>query len=386
VRDPRPGRDGGDDAAGPRAAAGDAGGLGLVGQDRDQLADAPVPGPLVVPSPGFQVQDAAGVPDGQGADLLLDGPGDDGLGGLVLGLADPAPVPGLGLPRGPAVLAPPPRPPLPRPRRTAGRDPAAVLLVAQVLAVLGADRPARHQQARPARPGDRVRVDNPQVHPSRPGRVRALPVRVDRDRDLGGHVHVQPAVGRAEGHRPDPAGWVGDVPVQVDPQRRPAPRDRDRQHPAIEAERAVIPADRHQGALAPRVPRITATLPAAPGGGEPGVAVAAQHRPRSRRVKLPERARPGPGQFPAQLLVPSSRPGAALAPPPVHVQHAAPHVPGRAQQPEQPLPLGRRHAQPAPRRAVNHPRRVPVSSPRHETSKPAPTDKPPPAATPVKRA
>jgi hypothetical protein len=87
---------------------GDPGGLGLVGQDPDEVADAPVPGPLVVPAACVQVQDSARVTDREGADLVLHRPGDDVFGCLVLGLCHPAGVPGLGLPLGAPVLPPPP--------------------------------------------------------------------------------------------------------------------------------------------------------------------------------------------------------------------------------------------------------------------------------------
>jgi hypothetical protein len=86
---------------------GDRGGLGLVGQGTDEVAEAPVAGALVVPPARVQVQHAAGVADRERPDPALDGPGHDGLGGLVLGLADPPPVPGLGRALTAAVLAPP---------------------------------------------------------------------------------------------------------------------------------------------------------------------------------------------------------------------------------------------------------------------------------------
>src|SRR5208337_3338151 len=44
--------------------------------------------------------------------------------------------------------------------------------------------------------------------------------------------------------------------------------------------------------------------------------------------------------------------------------------------PEHPLPLRPGQAQPAPRRAVHHARRLRITSPGHEAIKPPPTDKP----------
>jgi len=70
------------------------------------VPDAPVPGALVVPPARVEVQDAAGVADRHRPDLVLGGPGHDGFGGLVLGLADPPPVPGLGRALVAAVLPP----------------------------------------------------------------------------------------------------------------------------------------------------------------------------------------------------------------------------------------------------------------------------------------
>lgn len=105
-------------------AHGDPGGLGLVEQGADQVPDPPISGPLAVPPSCLEVQDAARIPDRQYTDLVVHGPGDDLFGGLVLGLADPPHMPGLRLPLAPAVLAPPPRPPLPELRCPAGRSPA----------------------------------------------------------------------------------------------------------------------------------------------------------------------------------------------------------------------------------------------------------------------
>jgi hypothetical protein len=102
---------------------GDPGLLGLVGQGGDEVADAPVTDPPVVPPAGGQRQHATRIADRQRAGPLLDRPADDHGGGFVLGLGDPAA--GLG--------------------------------VVVVLAVLGADRP-RPTPADPARPARRPRT------------------------------------------------------------------------------------------------------------------------------------------------------------------------------------------------------------------------------------
>ncbi|HXZ70233.1 MAG TPA: hypothetical protein VEH31_05075, partial [Streptosporangiaceae bacterium] len=85
----------------------DPGGLGLVFERADQVADAPVSGALIVPPPGLDAEHAAGVADGQGADPLVNGPGNDGSGGFVLGLADAPTVPRLGQPLATPVVSPP---------------------------------------------------------------------------------------------------------------------------------------------------------------------------------------------------------------------------------------------------------------------------------------
>ena len=118
----------------------------------------------------------------------------------MLGLRDPPGVPGLGLPLGAPVPPPPARAPLAGPGRPPCGGAAAALAVAQVLAVLGPDRPAGHQQALPAWSRDGVGVNDAQVQAGDPGRVGGFPGRVGGDGDLGGHVHVKTPGGEAEGH------------------------------------------------------------------------------------------------------------------------------------------------------------------------------------------
>jgi hypothetical protein len=74
---------------------GDSGLLGLVGQDGNQVTDAPVTDPPVMPPPSGQDQHATRIAHRQGAGPLLDRPVDDHGGGFVLGLGHPAPVPRL---------------------------------------------------------------------------------------------------------------------------------------------------------------------------------------------------------------------------------------------------------------------------------------------------
>jgi hypothetical protein len=172
---------------------GDPGGLGLVGQGPDQVPDPPSADPLIVPPTGGQAEHAARVADRQRADAMPKGPGNYGLGGFVLGLPDPAPVPCLGGPLAAPELPPPSRPAPPSLRCPPGGRPAAGPGVAQVLAALSPDRPPGHQQELPVRVGRSVRVDDPQVHPRYPARIRSLPFRVCGDWYLRGHIDVQPS-------------------------------------------------------------------------------------------------------------------------------------------------------------------------------------------------
>jgi hypothetical protein len=215
----------------------DRGGLGLIRQGADQVSDPPVPGPLVVPPACLEGQHAAGVPDRQGADPVLHRPGDDLVGGFVLGLADPPGMPGFGFPLAAPVLAPAPRPALPGLRGAGGGSAGAALAVAQVLPAFGPDRPPGHQQPLPFRARGCVRVDDAQVDPGGPGRVWPFSRGVLRDVDLGGHVRIQPPCVISKCHRPDLSSQIRDVSVQADLQRGAAARHRNPQLPPVQRER-----------------------------------------------------------------------------------------------------------------------------------------------------
>src|SRR5256884_3818027 len=66
--------------------------LGLVLQGSDEMRAPPVAQPQVLAPAHVPLADALGVAHAQGADLVADGPGDHGLGSLVVCLADPAAV------------------------------------------------------------------------------------------------------------------------------------------------------------------------------------------------------------------------------------------------------------------------------------------------------
>jgi hypothetical protein len=87
---------------------GDPGRLGFVVQGAEQVADPPGAGALVVPPARLDGEHAAGVAHRQSPGLVLYGPADNGPGSLVLGLPDPAAVPGLHQTLAAPELAPPP--------------------------------------------------------------------------------------------------------------------------------------------------------------------------------------------------------------------------------------------------------------------------------------
>jgi hypothetical protein len=75
---------------------GNAGQCGLVGQDPGQMHPPPLSEAAVLARPGISAGDALGVTDDEGAHPLAHRPGHHCLGRLVMGLAHPATVTGLG--------------------------------------------------------------------------------------------------------------------------------------------------------------------------------------------------------------------------------------------------------------------------------------------------
>ncbi len=363
--------------AGGRGAAfvdqpdGDPGQGGLVDEALHQPADLPLPQPQVVPPPRRKVQHPARITDVQHTHPLPHRPRHDATGGFVLGLTDPAPVPALHQSCPTPVLPPPPRPLLTWLRRPTANGTLPALRVGEVHPVLGADRPPRHQQSLPARAGHGVGVDDSQVHPGHPARIRLFTGRIDGHRHLGGHVKEQPATFTQQGDRPDLLDRIRHLPRQAHPQRRTAFTGGDPDPAAVEGERAVIPAHRHQPPPTTRKPGQHVTVLAAFRRREPRIGEPAQHRPGTRGVQFAERARPRPGQLPTQLLIADLRRVVAAAPPGVDLQHTCPHITGRTQQPETPPPLPRRHPQRHPGRAMHDPQRSGIPTTRHEP-KPTP--------------
>jgi hypothetical protein len=299
--------------------------LGLVPQGLHKVGAAPLPQPPVLHPARILLGDPPRVPDHQRADLVVDGEGDHLLGGLVLGLMDAAAMACLHPPQPRPVATPAPRPALPRPGRAAGGLGLAGLLICTVQVALGPDGPPRHQQ--PSVLGhDRVGVDDPKINPGHPTRIQVVLL----DGDGGGDRQPQPPTIGQQRHRPDLLGRIGEGSGQPHPQLGLALSDRQPHPLALYAECAVVGADRDQRPLAPREPSL-ARLTTAVGGLEPGVGVAAQHRPCPHRRQLPKAV--GLGQLPAQRLVVADCGFVPLVALPVAVQQPRPHVPGRPQQP-----------------------------------------------------
>jgi hypothetical protein len=99
------------------------------------------------------------------------------------------------------------------------------------------------------------------------------------DRHRGGDRQPQPPTIGQQGDRPDLLGLIPERAGQPHPQRRLAAGDRQPHPIPIQQERGVVAPHRDQAAFAAREPGLV-LLTAAFGGLEPGVAVAAQHRPR----------------------------------------------------------------------------------------------------------
>jgi hypothetical protein len=108
----------------------DAGAFGLVAQRQDQVGAAPLPQPQVVDWTAVVSGDTRGVSDHQHPDPVLDGEGDDLLGGLVMGLADTATMTVLDPAQFGAMVSPAARAALPRPGCPVGCLSLAGLLVA----------------------------------------------------------------------------------------------------------------------------------------------------------------------------------------------------------------------------------------------------------------
>jgi hypothetical protein len=172
--------------------------FGLVAQGLHKVGAAPPPQPEVVHPAHLPASDPFGIANQQGADALPHREGDDLFGGLVLGLVDATAMASLDLPQSGPVAAPPPGAALPRRWHASGGLGLPRLLIRKMQPVLGAERPPRHQQPR-LLGGDRVGMDDPQVHPGHPTpRIQVMVL----DRHRGGDRQPQPPTISQQGDRP----------------------------------------------------------------------------------------------------------------------------------------------------------------------------------------
>jgi hypothetical protein len=110
-----------------------------LSQRLHKVGAAPLPQPPVLHPARILRCDAVGVAHDEGPDLMLDGEGDDLLGGLMVGVVDAAAMASFGTPQAGSVAAPATRPALPRRGRPPGGLGLAGLLIGTVQVALGAD-------------------------------------------------------------------------------------------------------------------------------------------------------------------------------------------------------------------------------------------------------
>jgi hypothetical protein len=162
--------------------------LGLVAQCLQQVGAAPLLQPPVLHRTRILVCDPLRVAHQQGPDALLDGEGDDLLGGPMLGLVDAAAMAALHAPQAGSVASPAPRAALSRLGMAAGGVGLACLLILTVQVALGADGSPGHQQSHVLRHHG-IRMDDPQIHPGDLPRVQVMLL----DGDGSGDRQPQPS-------------------------------------------------------------------------------------------------------------------------------------------------------------------------------------------------
>ena len=269
----------------------------LVPKRLHKVEVAPLPQAEVLQSTGIPVGYAREVTHHQDPNPVPQGEGDDLLGGLVMGLVDTTAMARLGATQAKPVAAPTPRAMLPRLGCPSGGLGAAGLLILKVQVAFGPQSPTRHQQ--PLILGDdRIRMNDPKVHPRHPIRIQ---VAVMLDGDGGGDSQPQPPAVDQQRDRPDLLGRIGERPGQPNPQLGLALGDRQAHPLTLDGEGAVVEPDGDKGPLAPREAGVLLLLVVALGGLEPGVGIAAQHRPCPHRRQLPEVAHAG--ELAAQGLI-----------------------------------------------------------------------------------
>ncbi|HZA80332.1 MAG TPA: hypothetical protein VFC13_02530 [Actinomycetes bacterium] len=143
------------------------------------MGAAPLPQPEVLHLTCIPISDPTEIAYHQGSDPLLDGEGDHLLCGFMLRLVNATTMARFDLALPGTVASPTPRPSLPRLWSTTGGLSPPRLLILKMEVALGAERPPGHQEPS-VLGGDRVRMDDAEVHPSDPVGVEIMTL--DRDR------------------------------------------------------------------------------------------------------------------------------------------------------------------------------------------------------------
>ncbi len=327
--------------------------LRLVRQAGEQMRAPPVAKRQVVAPPAVPAGDAPGVAHDHGAHPALHQPGHHRFGCLVVGLADPAAVAGLGSLACCPVAAPAPAPLLALAGGPSRRLLIATLRVLQVQAFLGPDLTSRDEEALVACHRG-VGVDDPEVDPG--GDAAVKPSALGRHRDLGRHVEVEPSRLGDEGDRAERLHRVGDRPAEAHPQLGCTPGDGEADPGPVDGKGSLPEAHRDQCPLAAGEAGPDAGL-LAPGCFEECSRVVLEDRLCGMPGQLPEgRAR----ELPAQGRVVGHLRAVPLTKRPVTVDHPGPRVPGGAQQAVAAPSLGRGGAQGDPGAAVDLPNRTHV--------------------------
>src|SRR3984893_13063185 len=253
--------------------------LRLVLEGADEMGAPPVAQPKVLAPAGVPVADALGVAYPKGPHLMLDRPGDDGPGCLVVGLVDAPAMAGLLASLGPPQLAPAPRSFLSSARGLAPHVSGSGLGVGQVQVAFGPHGPPGDEQGLAARDGGEG-VDDAGVNPGDDLRVNAVVLWFQG----GGHIHVEPPRLAQQRHGADALLRVGKRSTEAHHERSGSPGHWQSQPVAVDAARPVVVAHRQQALLAAGGPRPLACLPPL-GRLEPLLRVAPDHRAGSDAVE-----------------------------------------------------------------------------------------------------
>jgi hypothetical protein len=324
----------------------DPGKLRLVRQAGKEMGAPPVAQRQVLAVPACPGGDALGIADDGGAHPLLHQPGHHGSGCLVVGLADPAAVAGLGPATGRPVAAPAPAAPLALARCLCRRLLSPALGVLQVQALLGPDRSSRDEEALVAGHHG-IGVDDAEVDACHLRGVMVAP----RHGDLSRHVEEEPSRLGDQGDRADRLHRVGDGSAEAHPQLGVRPGHAQADPGPVDCEAPPSEANRDQAPLAAGEAGPDTSLLAFGCLEECGGVVL-----QDRLGALPGQITEGCArELPAQGREARHLGAVLLGEPAVPVDHPGPHIPRRSQEAVAAAALGRRGAQGDPGGAVDLP-------------------------------